>query len=117
MGNRLFVGNLSFSTTDEGLRGAFPGATSAKVITDRESGRSRGFGFVEFGTDEEAARAIQECDGRDLDGRTIRVNEAEQKSRGGGGGGHGGGGHGGDHGGGGRSGKGSRRRRSDDDRY
>lgn len=125
MGNRLFVGNLSFNTTDDSLRSAFPGAVSVKVITDRETGRSRGFGFVEFGTGEEAAHAIQEWDGRDLDGRSIRVNEAEERqnrSNGSGGASRGsgtrsfGGGGGGEYGGSGSGRKkGSRRRSRRDD--
>lgn len=125
MGKRLYVGNLSYHTTEDGLRTAFTGSVSARVITDRESGRSRGFGFVEYGTEEEAMRAIEVWDGQELDGRNIRVNEAEDKPprRGGGGGGRGsydggsgGGGGGGRNGGGGR-GKKSRRRRRDSHDY
>jgi len=99
MGNKLFVGGLAWATDDHGLRTAFEQfgtVTDAKVITDRETGRSRGFGFVTFGSDDEAANAIQAMDGTDLDGRAIRVNEAQERSRGprggGGGGGYGGGG-------------------------
>ena len=97
MGNKLFIGGLSWGTTDEDLHaafGAFGTVSEAKVITDRETGRSRGFGFVTFSTSDEAAAAIQEMDGKDLGGRTVRVNEAQQRSsgpRGGGGGGGGGG--------------------------
>ncbi len=105
---KLFVGGLSWGTTDEGLQGAFSRfgeIVEAKVITDRETGRSRGFGFVTFANDEGAASAITEMDGSELDGRTIKVNEAEDKGpRGGGGGGGGGGGYGGGRGG--RGGKG-----------
>ena len=97
MGNKLFIGGLSWGTTDEDLQaafGAFGTVTEAKVITDRETGRSRGFGFVTFSSSDEAAQAIAEMDGKDLGGRTVRVNEAQQRSsgpRGGGGGGGGGG--------------------------
>ena len=107
MGNKLFVGGLSWNTSDDGLREAFSRlgeVTDAKVITDRETGRSRGFGFVTFANGEAAKEAIAKMDGADLDGRTIRVNEAEDKPRGGGGGGGGRGGFGG--GGGGRGGGG-----------
>lgn len=133
MGNRLYVGNLSYGTTEDALRGAFTGAKSVKVITDRETGRSRGFAFVEYATDAEAAEAMARWDGQDFEGRSLRVNEAESRpSRGFGGGGGGGGGHGGGggyggnggggHGGGGGYGgggkkKGSRRRRDDHEEY
>jgi RNA recognition motif-containing protein len=110
MGNRLFVGNLGFDTTDETLRQAFAElgeVTECKVIVDRDSGRSRGFGFVTMATDEQAQQAISQMDGRMLDGRQVRVNEAvERKPRSGGGGG---GGFGGGGGGGRKSGGGSRR--------
>ena len=99
MSKKLFVGGLSWGTTDEGLHGAFSRfgeIAEAKVITDRETGRSRGFGFVTFANDESAASAISEMNGTELDGRTIKVNEAEDKGfrtgGGGGGGGYGGGG-------------------------
>jgi RNA recognition motif-containing protein len=99
---KLFVGGLSWGTTDEALNGAFSRfgeIVEAKVITDRETGRSRGFGFVTFANDEGAVNAINEMNGTELDGRTIKVNEAEDKGfrggRGGGGGGGGGGGRGG----------------------
>ncbi|HGG58187.1 MAG TPA: RNA-binding protein [Nannocystis exedens] len=100
MGNKLFVGGLSWGTDDNGLRAAFENfgpVTEAKVITDRETGRSRGFGFVTFDNADECAVAMKEMDGKELDGRAIRVNEAENKPRprgGGGGGGYGGGGGG-----------------------
>jgi cold-inducible RNA-binding protein len=116
MGKKLFVGGLSWGTTDDGLHQAFERfgeIVEAKVVTDRETGRSRGFGFVSFTADEMAAAAAAEMNGTMLDGRTIRVNEAENQapkrggfrggSRGGGGGGggyRGGGGHRGGGGGG-----------------
>jgi len=96
MGKRLFVGNLSWDSSEESIRAAFEqgGGTVSDVhiMTDRETGRSRGFGFVEMSTDEEAQAAIQEMDGADLDGRQLRVNEAQprQPRQGGGGGGGGG---------------------------
>ena len=94
MSKKLFAGGLSWNTNDEGLRQAFEQfgeITEAKVITDRDTGRSRGFGFITFANGEEADRAVAEMDGTDLDGRTIRVNEAQAKKPGGGGGGGGGG--------------------------
>lgn len=104
---KLFVGSLSWNTNDAELHNAFSRfgeITEAKVITDRESGRSRGFGFVTFDDTNAAATAIQEMNGATLDGREITVNEAQEKSRdsrGGGGGGRGGrGGGGGGYGGG-----------------
>lgn len=93
MGNKLFVGGLAWATDDNSLRAAFEQCgtvTDAKVITDRETGRSRGFGFVTFSSDDEAANAIAQLDGQQLDGRAVRVNEAQQRSGGGGGGGGGG---------------------------
>jgi RNA recognition motif-containing protein len=105
MSKKLFVGGLSWGTTDDGLHSAFAQfgeIVEAKVITDRETGRSRGFGFVTYANDEGASKAIAEMDGTELDGRTIKVNEAEDKPRtGGGGGGRGGygGGRGGSRGG------------------
>lgn len=93
MGNKVFVGGLSWNTDDEGLRQAFSDfgqVEEAKVISDRETGRSRGFGFVTFSDSEGTRRAIEEMDGRELDGRNIKVNEAMDKPRGGGGGGGGG---------------------------
>ncbi len=106
MNNRLYVGNLSFDTNAESVRTAFAElgqVDDVYLVTDRATGRSRGFAFVTMSTPEEAQRAIQEMDGRVLDGRPLRVNEAEQKPRGGGGGGGGGfrGGGGGGYGGGG----------------
>jgi len=101
MSKRLYVGNLSWDTTDENLNQAFSQAgtvTSASIITDRDTGRARGFGFVEMSTEEEAQAAISTIDGLELDGRNIRVSEARERTprAGGGGGGHGGGGGGGD---------------------
>ncbi|MDH5306957.1 MAG: RNA-binding protein [Myxococcales bacterium] len=103
MNKKLYVGNLSFTTTEEQLRDLFEqhGRTqSVNVISDRETGRSRGFGFVEF-EDAESARAAQEAlDGKEFDGRPLRVNEAQERRPGGGGGGGGGrGGGGGGYGG------------------
>lgn len=95
MGNKLYVGNLPYSVTDDSLKEIFAAAgnvQSAKVITERETGRSKGFGFVEMSTDEEATKAINELNGKDIDGRKLSVAEARpQKPRenrfGGGGGG------------------------------
>jgi RNA recognition motif-containing protein len=109
MNTRLYVGNLSFNTTADGVRTAFQqfgNVSDVHLVTDRETGRSRGFAFVTMGTTEEAAKAIEGMDGKTLDGRPLRVNEAEQRqARGGGGGGGGyrggGGGGGGYRGGGG----------------
>ncbi|MBN2804397.1 MAG: RNA-binding protein [Deltaproteobacteria bacterium] len=106
---KLFVGSLSWNTTDADLSDAFErfGAiTEAKVIKDRESGRSRGFGFITFEDEGAATTAISEMNGAQLDGREITVNEAQEKRRsggGGGGGGNRGGGFGGGSGGGGRN--------------
>jgi RNA recognition motif-containing protein len=83
MAKKLFVGGLSWDTTDEGLRQAFASCgeiTEAKVITDRDTGRSRGFGFVTFAQNEDAKSAISKMDGTNLDGKTIKVNEAQEKS-------------------------------------
>ncbi len=96
MGKKLYVGNLAFSTTEEELRELFEThgpIESVSVITDRETGRARGFAFVEFEEASGADAAMQALDGRDVGGRTIRVNEAHER-RGGrpGGGGRGGGG-------------------------
>jgi RNA recognition motif-containing protein len=107
MSKKLFVGGLSWNTTDDGLReafGRFGSVIEAKVVTDRETGRSRGFGFVGYQDPADGVTAQQAMDGASLDGRSIRVNAAEDKpegSRGGGGGGGGGGGYGGGGGGGG----------------
>ncbi len=108
MSKKLFVGGLSWNTNDDGLRQAFERfgeVTDAKVITDRETGRSRGFGFVTYTQGEDADRAIEEMNGSELDGRTLNVNEARDRERDGGSRG-GGGGRGGYGGGGGRGGYG-----------
>ncbi len=109
MSKRLFVGGLSWNTDDVALRDAFERfgpVEDAKVINDRESGRSRGFGFVTFTEDADGEKAIGEMDGTQLDGRSLKVNEAhERPRRGGGGGGGGGGGYGGGGGGGGGGGR------------
>lgn len=91
MGTRLYVGNLAYSTTEEGLRNSF-GADGRKVasvfiVTDRETGRPRGFAFVEMASDADAKAAIAAMDGQQLDGRALRVNEAQERAGGGGGGG------------------------------
>ncbi len=88
---KLYCGSLSWDTDDESLRDAFERfgeVEDARVITDRETGRSRGFGFVTFVNKDDAETAIGEMDGKELDGRTIKVNEARERApRGGGGGG------------------------------
>src|SRR6185503_16162800 len=106
MGTKLYVGNLSFRTTSEELRDAFAAVgnvESASVIEDRDTGRSRGFAFVEMATAEEAAAAIEQFNGKEFGGRNLTVNEAKPRAdRGGGGrGGYGGGGGRGGYGGGG----------------
>ena len=90
MAKKLFVGNLSWNTKDESLQEAFSQfgeVTDAKVITDRETGRSRGFGFVTFADDEAGDKAISAMHGTELDGRSLRVNAAQEREEGGGGGG------------------------------
>jgi len=114
MAMKLYVGNLSFNTTSDELRDLFSQAgtvESANVVEDRDTGRSRGFGFVEMASREEGEAAIQQFNGKDLGGRALTVNEARpREDRGGGGGGRGGfgggGGRGGYGGGGGRGGGG-----------
>ena len=101
MGNKLYVGNLSYNIRDDDLQQAFSQygtVTSAKVMMDRDTGRSKGFGFVEMGSDPEAQAAINAMNGQALDGRAIVVNEARPREErpggfrgGGGGGGYGGG--------------------------
>ena len=84
MGKKLYVGNLSYGTYEENLRTAFQGfgnVVSAKIITDRDSGQSKGFGFVEMSSDDEARAAIDGMNGQNLDGRALRVNEAMDKPR------------------------------------
>ncbi|MBL8745689.1 MAG: RNA-binding protein [Phycisphaerae bacterium] len=103
---KLYVGNLSFKTSEQQLREAFEAfgsVTSASLVMDRETGRPRGFGFVEFANDEEARAAIEGMNGKNIDGRDLTVNEARPREAGSGGGGRGGFGGGG---GGGRGGRG-----------
>ena len=110
---KLYVGNLAFSMTDDTLLQLFSGkgykVGSARIITDRETGRSRGFGFVELGPEDDAAKAIGEFNGLDIDGRALQVNEARPQEFRGGGGDRSGGGRGYS---GGRSGRGGGGRRS-----
>lgn len=106
MGKRLYVGNLAYSVRDEALQHAFSSfgsVASAKVMMERDTGRSKGFGFVEMGTDAEALAAIEGLNGQPLEGRSLTVNEARpmEPRTGGYGGGGGGGGRGGYGGGGG----------------
>jgi RNA recognition motif-containing protein len=108
MGRKLYVGNLAYGMTDSDLQqlfGAHGTVQSAQVIMDRDTGRSKGFGFVEMGTDQEAQAAIAALNGSEVEGRPLTVNEARPKTEGGRGGG--GGGRGG-YGGGGRGGYGGR---------
>jgi RNA recognition motif-containing protein len=105
---KLYVGNLSFSTTEEGLQNefsAFGQVEEVAIITDRDTGRPRGFAFVSMNNDSEARAAIEGLNGTDVDGRTITVNEARPKSP------MGGGGRGGPRGGGGGGGGGARGKR------
>jgi RNA recognition motif-containing protein len=110
MGTRLYVGNLSYNVTEPELRDVFAeggkNVVEVKVVMDRETGRPRGFAFVEMGSDQEAADAIQNLTGREIQGRAISVSEARERAprAGGGGGGYGGGGGGGYGGGGGGGG-------------
>ena len=112
MSNKLYVGNLSFRVTNEDLHDYFAAAgtvESANVVFDRETGRSRGFGFVEMASEDDANNAIAQFNGQEYDGRNMVVNEARpREDRGGGGGGHRGGGGGNRGGGGGGYGGGSR---------
>ena len=129
MGSKIYVGNLSYNVTNADLTAMFEphgSVTSAEVINDRESGRSKGFGFVQMGSDAEAASAIAALSGQEHDGRELTVNEAKpREDRGGGGGygggggrgGYGGGGGGGGRGGGGGYGGGGRDRGGRGDRY
>ncbi len=114
MGTRLYVGNLSYNVTEPELREAFGeegrNVVEVKVVMDRDTGRPRGFAFVEMGSDAEASAAITSLTGREIQGRAINVSEARERApRGGGGGGGyggGGGGYGGGRGGGGGGGRG-----------
>jgi len=103
MGRKLYVGNLPYSATEQSLREAFAASgtvDSVSLITDRDTGQSKGFAFVEMSSDSEAQTATQEMNGKMLDGRQIKVNEAKpRENRGGGGGNRGGGGFGGGGGG------------------
>jgi RNA recognition motif-containing protein len=106
MGTRLYVGNLSYNVTEPELRDAFGeegrNVVEVKIVMDRDTGRPRGFAFVEMGSDQEASAAISSLTGREIQGRAINVSEARERApRGGGGGGYGGGGGGGGYGGGG----------------
>jgi RNA recognition motif-containing protein len=108
MGKKLYVGNLAYGISDSDLEQMFAAhgtVQSAQVIMDRDTGRSKGFGFVEMGSDQEAQTAIQALNGKEVDGRSLTVNEARPKEGGGGGGGRGGG-YGGGRGGGGGGGRG-----------
>jgi len=119
MGKKLYVGGLSYDTTEDTLRTTFAQAgtvETANVIIDRDTGRSKGFGFVEMATNEEATKAIEMLNGKDLDGRSLTVNEAKPKEPRTGGGGGGGGfgrdrnrGYGGGGGGGGGGNRGGNR--------
>ena len=105
MGKRLYVGNLSWNTTQDTLKATFGAngrtVSDCHIVTDRDTGRPRGFAFIEMGSDAEAQAAIQELDGFSLDGRDIRVNEAQERQPRPGGGGGGGGFRSGSSGGGG----------------
>ncbi len=112
MGTRLYVGNLSFSSTVDTLRAAFAESgevVDAHIVKDRDTGRSRGFGFVTMSTEDQARKAIEAMNGAMLDGRALRVNEAQERAGGGFGGGGGGGGRDFGGGGGGRGGGGGGR--------
>ena len=115
MGNRLYVGNLSFNTSEAAVRDAFAAVGEVREVampTDRETGQFRGFAFVTMGSAQAASDAIAKLNGSMLDGRPLRVNEAQERpprgGGGGGGGGYGGGGGGGDRRGGGGGGRGGR---------
>ena len=94
MGKKVYVGNLAFGVSDKDLQELFAQAgvcESATVITDRSTGQSRGFGFVEMGSNADAQKAIQQFDGQEFKGRALKVNEARERERSGGGGGRSGG--------------------------
>jgi len=118
MGKKIYVGNLAYGVSSSDLQQMFEAhgvVQSAQVIMDRDTGRSKGFGFVEMSSDQEAQAAIAALNGKEMDGRTLTVNEARPKEGGGGRGGYGGGGggrggYGGGGGGGGRGGYGGGRR-------
>src|SRR5207244_6751473 len=110
MGKKLYVGNLTYEVTDSALEQMFAAhgtVQSAQVIMDRDTGRSKGFGFVEMGSDQEAQAAIAALNGKEVEGRSLTVNEARPRPQGGGGGGGGRGGYGGGRSGGGGGGGGS----------
>jgi RNA recognition motif-containing protein len=112
MSMKLYVGNLSFSTSSydlEEMFGAVGTVESANVVEDRETGRSRGFGFVEMSSKEEGEKAIEEFNGKEIEGRSLTVNEAKPRENRGFGGGSGGGGGRGGYGGGGGGGRGGNR--------
>ena len=110
MGKRLYVGNLSYSVNEADLREAFGAegyeVSEVKLVMDRDTGRPRGFAFVEMATEEGALKAIENLNGRELQGRAVSVSEARERTGGGGGGG----GYGGGGGGGGGGGRGGGRR-------
>jgi RNA recognition motif-containing protein len=109
MGRKLYVGNLAYGVKDSDLQDLFSAhgtVDTAQVIMDRDTGRSKGFGFVEMSSDQEARAAISALNGKEVDGRNLTVNEARPKEEGGG---RGGGGRGGGYGGGGRGGGGGDR--------
>ena len=84
MGNKLYIGNLSFNVSEDQLTdhfSAFGNVTSCKIITDRDTGRSKGFAFVEMSTGEEASEAISQLDGLEFEGRNLRVNEAKPQEK------------------------------------
>ncbi len=105
MGKKVYVGNMSYETSQADLEqmfGEHGTVESAQIIMDRDTGRSKGFAFIEMSSDDEAQAAITALDGKDCGGRALKVNEAKPRTSGGGGGGGGGGGRGGYGGGGGR---------------
>jgi len=121
MGSKVFVGNLSFNVSDDQLRALFEGeglqVQEVNIVKDRDTGRPRGFAFVEMASDEAARTAIEKLDGQELDGRALRVAEAREKAPRRGGGGYGGGGGGGGYRGGGGGGGGGGRGRGGPRRY
>ena len=104
MGKKLYIGNLAYSVTEDALNeffGAVGAVESCRIITDKFTGKSKGFGFIEMDSDDNAKACIEQLDGKEIDGRALRVSEAREKPAGGGGGrgGYGGGGGGGGRGG------------------